>query len=237
MMRWRIPRTAQILVTGIALLLAPLTAQAGDLSQVKLALHAVGSPSKDPCGADAPSGFGCSRLNYPGNLTVQWPADGTPAYVYVLALDIPPTVGLAGATFGMTYTGGAFPASWNRCSTYDFHGPDWPASGSGITVTFDPCQDTVDPTDPEGEAFAILGYITMGAYSAGAAQVIHHPNSPPWQITVADCSAAESLLNESWCQGKIGFGTESGWNACFTCPDPVATSTWGAVKKTMASQP
>ena len=80
--------------------------------------------------------------------------------VYLVALDVDPVTGLAGVEFGLQYTPypyaggsstGLYLGSWQLCADLDFEGPGFPGAGSENVITFAGCQNTPDPTDPEGK--------------------------------------------------------------------------------------
>jgi len=161
-------------------------------------------------------------------------------YVYLLASP-PSTGGLAGLQFGIAYEGGAYTGtglglfSWTQCSSLDFPGTGWPASGSGNTITWDPvnaCQ-----TDP----IAVAGLFYAYAYAPATLSIVPWPNSG--LVKVADCDGAELVLDQELSEQQVGWvsmggagkaGDDDGCNPalepCGETPISVEPVTWGAIK-------
>jgi hypothetical protein len=121
--------------------------------------------------------------------------------------------------------------SWHLCADVEFPGDNWPASGSGNTVTW---AEQAYATDVN-----VVGYFEATAHGAATMSVI------PWPVTgvakLSDCNSMEYTLEippdrlgwVSW--GGAGFGLDT--NGCNPTLEPCATGavptqavTWGRLK-------
>ena len=80
----------------VCLFASTATAQPGDLTEARVALHAT-APTANACTAAAPDAFGCDA-NQGSSLSITWPV-GSEAAVYVVVLDVNPEIGVQGITF------------------------------------------------------------------------------------------------------------------------------------------
>jgi hypothetical protein len=146
-------------------------------------------------------------------------------------------VGLAGAAFGIEYDGtggsGVDFFGYELCADIEFPDGNWPANPpAGNTITWDSgsnCQNTPDPSDPQGHAAAVAcGFYTY-AYSTDSFQIIRRPVAVP-DFKVSDCTAAESNPQYPYFAGKAGFGGGSSFDPCSEVL-PVEPVTWGGLKR------
>ena len=221
----------------LACLLASLTASAPlasaqSLAKAKLGLHAVPSGTAE-CGSFTQAGCADAGTS---NLTT---SVGLGTYdVYVVAVDIDPAAGLRGATFGLQYDGTAIAVnSFSLCFDLSFPStsPDFPTeSTSGVVVTTNVCINTPDPSDPEGEAMAVLGWLQVEATEIGVLALTPRLYLPSPDAQVADCAAAATNLDVPDDLGKVGFGTD-GYDPCAEMTVPVEEKTWGRIKSMWAN--
>jgi hypothetical protein len=218
----------------------PSSGGSGDLAGVKIGLHAIAFNDVKACAAKAPAAFGCDSPSDQSSLVVNFPIN-TRASVYVVALDIPTGIGLKGATFGLdyfaynynTYTG-IYCNAFNLCADLQFPSvtPAFPGEpGSGVVVTSNACLGTVaDGTDPQGEGFAILGWLDATSYDyVGTLAVTPRLYLPTPDFQVANCVAAASNPCYPDFAGTLGFGGP-GYQPCVGV---VATepTTWSKLKQ------
>jgi len=144
--------------------------------------------------------------------------------LYLYVVDADSTVGVAGASFGLSYDGAAQSGidvfSWTRCADMEFPGGDgtaWPDSGSGNVVTWDHslnCQATPVPGDQDGGVGAVLGTFYVYAYSSDVFQITPRNYVPNPDFDVSDCNGAVSHLTYPGNAGEVGFGGSSGRDPC-----------------------
>jgi len=165
------------------------------------------------------------------------PDDSHHSIVYMIATPNLSSGAICGVQAGIAYEAtrdghpGLEVLSWHLCSDMEFAADDWPASGSGNTMTW---ADQRYSTDVN-----VVGYFEVIAHGASTMSVI------PWPVTgvakIANCSSREYTLEippdrlgwVSW--GGAGFGLDT--NGCNPILDPcaigpVATKalTWGRLK-------
>jgi hypothetical protein len=133
-------------------------------------------------------GFRPPQMNTQGTLLQGY-------HAYVVALDIFPTIGLEAASFGIVYDSeigsGVDVMGWTSCADQDTSDSSWPASGTGIHLSFDSCQGTVpDPTDPEGDSFTILGSFYIYAYSHDVLSIVEREDG----ASVRSCEGNETKI-------------------------------------------
>lgn len=176
-------------------------------------------------------------------------SDGTARYfVYLLGAPEVPVYdiesndfpGMAGIQVGIDYDRGnpqkrgLEVLQWTRCSDLEFAGDDWPASGSGNTITW--ISEFCD------ENLITAGYFYVSAYSPSA--MVLSPFPPTGLVKTATCAAAESNVQTPLALSRVGwvsmgggtFGSDSdGCNPlvepCDEKPVPVIPTTWGQIKK------
>ena len=199
----------------------------------RILVHLKSTTTRDACGAwGAPT---CADVNTAGAL---YP---TTYFGYLLVCDGSAFAGLAGVECGVQYDSGAQSGvdiySWALCGSVEFHTADWPASGSGNRITWDPasrCQRT-EPGGPGTGVTANAGYFYLAAYTPDQLHVRPHPATG--EAKVADCTACESVLAHSIdgiypTLGSANFsagGSSAGYNPCGSVV-PVIQTTWGSIK-------
>lgn len=214
----------------------------GNLAGVKIGLHAITFNDLKTCGKAAPTAMGCDSPSDQSGLNVNWPVD-TRATAYVVALDVPTTVGLKGATFGIDFFAynyttydGIFVNAFNKCVDLVFPSaapdPVFPVDPqSGVVVTSNTCLGLVaDVSDPQAEGFALLGWFDVTSYAyVGPLSITPrlYLGSPDFQV--ADCTAASSNPCYPTFAGVLGFGGP-GYQPCVQA---VATepTTWSRLKQ------
>ena len=161
------------------------------------------------------------------NLTVEG-AVGSHYHLYILAVDQPAsyqgtTVGISGAVFGIAYNNAPFTGvdvnGWTACGDLSFTSdtPPWPASGSGIVVTWDRtvnCQDEVAAGDLDGGVTAVLAVLDIDVYSSDVFSITRRESSPIKDFQIADCTGAASNLDFPLAAGKVSFGVPGGYDPC-----------------------
>jgi hypothetical protein len=209
---------------------------------VRFALHAIDQPTgKAPppvcsgTGAADPVTNGISCIDY---VTAR-PANSA-NWVYLVIGD--GDSGINGASFGVEYSG-IFEdtylnaGSWTLCSdglAFPSDTPPWPASGSGMLLTWATCQTT---TVGSYGIHAVVAEFYMYAY--GGASFAVTPNttkSSGPELDVNTCGMGTTKLLDyhaepqwPYLTGRVDFGGGFGYNAC---GDPPATerSSWGRLK-------
>ncbi len=188
----------------------PAAAQTCNVSGVKIVAHISSTVTKSPCiyPASGVTGFGCSptqasSLVTSGDLNTEY-------QVYLMAVDVPVLQGLARIEVGLDYDGvdnqGVDILSWTLCADQGQDLNGWPASGSGMEFSYQGCADTTaDPTDPEGDAGALLGVFNLIAYSPDRLAVhrLDYRSMPLLRYT--DCTATEYYLLD----GNFGYASFS----------------------------
>ena len=209
----------------------------GDQDLVKVGLHLTPKPTKGtPCGTAPAGGFACdSPVNQTSALVVDG-AVGVSYYMYMVLLDINTGPGVAGVALGINYNGagsaGVDLFGAETCSDIEFPDGNWPDNPPcGNTITWSSaanCQQTVDPSDPQGEGYAIAYGFYAYAYSPDTFEIIKRPVAVP-DFKVSDCTSAESNPVFPEAAGKAGFG-QPGYQPCVAVV-PVEESTWGNIKR------
>jgi|GEM_PF-1568763 len=184
-------------------------AAARPLSSAKLGLHVRTAAVKNACAAV--SGLGCSDHGSLLNTTAPI-ASGVD--IYLVTLDIPTDVGLAGVSCGLSY-GAVSIGAWHSCADLETATGDWPSSGSGISVSFSSCRGTTpDTNDPEGDGIAVLGYFAyVYAYSAQALTLTGLSGSGQ-PVEYMDCAGGTFQGPQP---GAVGFGV-AGTDPCYSTP-------------------
>ena len=139
--------------------------------------------------------------------------------------------GVAGATFGLTYSPGIIVSAWYSCTDLEFADPAWPASGTGGTWTWDSqnnCQGVPSPTSAPNEVITIIGVLNLWA-SPGTINITANPTSG--EAAVIDCYSVNDRVDAyaPTQLGSIGFCTP-GFSPCGFIT-PVSEQTWGGIKK------
>ncbi len=235
--------TIAALTAAVSLLMVGSTF-AGTQPECAFALHAKAHTTEATtiCTTWSPNAarIACSYYN------THWPV-GVNADVYLvlaMALEAP---GIAGMSCGIQYdnaTGsGVDVFGWTLCADLEFTNgaatcpPDlppceWPISGGGNRICWvmtTNCQRTV--IRPDG-VHAVAGAFYLYAYGPDVFAITPNLNLPIPELGVADCKASTTLYdlrsNQSWLMGRVGFGTDPGYNPCWVIP--VQKTTWGKVK-------
>lgn len=206
-------------------------ALAGTLDNIKLALHLEPHSGKAHCTTNAPTEFGCNNYLAASNLVVNGNTN-TSYDMYIAALDVPVT-GIAGMEFGLSYNGNTAAYTTYLCADQEFAGEGWPHDNGVNTITWIGCQNTVDPTDPQGEVAAVAYAIYIYAYSTDTICIT--PKSNSGVLGAADCAAGNSslLVQYPLNMGCVGLGL-LGFSPCEVFYSPVEETTWGAIKSQFA---
>ena len=196
------------------------TAVAGSNYGAKLALHVKSHPTvKAPPICDRADWPPCndneSSLNVIGQLT-----GGVGTFdVYVLALDGDSTAGIGGATFGIEYDGatasGVDVRSWTKCTSLEYPGDGWPASGTGVLLTWDAetsCQRYSSPDDSLRHVTAVLGVFYVAVYGQDRMEIEKNLSSGE-AVAISDCASATDEI-EIQDIGSASFGNPSGYDPC-----------------------
>lgn len=206
---------------------------AGTLEDLVIALHLQPwAASKNQC-ANAPTQFGCdgyqrtSLLNLHGNLFTAY-------NMYVVILDINPSVGIQAVSLGINFDPnpgeGVDTFGSEPCADTVVPEMNWPSAEGGATFTWDTCQNTIDPSDPQGEAATVVSAIYTYAYSPDTACIYLAPLS---LLTAVDCSGITSDLTIYYPHhfACAGFGGAFEYQPCLTIYSPVEETSWGALKR------
>ena len=163
---------------------------------------------------------------------------GTHYQLYILAADQPASVpgtgqgGISGAVFGIAYNDTPFAGvdvqSWATCGDLGFGSdtPPWPASGSGMVVTWDRinnCQDAVAAGDLDGGVTAVLAVLDIDVYSMDVFSITRRESSPLKDFQIADCSNVATDLEYPASAGKAAFDLDGGLDPCRGPFDPFST--------------
>lgn len=231
------------LLGACALLHAGTPARANGNDDSRLALHLLPVSPGNACGSAA-ARPGC------GGLLTAGQTEPHEYFAYVLVMKGNATEGIGGLQFGIDYdnapTRGVDIYYWNSCTTLQFPMPNWPASGSGNLLTWDPnvqCQRT-EPDGPGTGVVAVAGYFYLGAYSPDVLRLT--PRPADGKAKVIDCTTAtESLLEGGAVHhdpSHLGYasfsvdGSVPGYNPCaaptqvqcgISGPDPIVRGTLG----------
>jgi len=163
------------------------------------------------------------------------PDDSLHSIVYMIATPNLATYQICGVQAGIAYetTRNGHPGlevlSWHVCSDLEFAGDNWPASGSGNTMTW---------ADNFSTDINVVGYFEVIAHGPATMSVIPWPNTG--MAKIANCSAMEYALEVppdrlgwvSW--GGAGFGLDT--NGCNPVLEPCVKVvpaqplTWGRLK-------
>jgi len=153
----------------------------------------------------------CATPPAPGavQVTADFPAGSGPrSYtVYLLGSGETPVYeafnGLTGFQFGIEYTEHTFHhtgmvvTDWHYCSLLEWRPDNWPASGSGNTLTW-----STTPNTCQREPVVAGGYFTVTVYGASTMSITPYPVTG--LAKVANCSGAERVVEIP--VGKKGLG-------------------------------
>jgi hypothetical protein len=128
--------------------------------------------------------------------------------VIVITANFCPGSRLAGITFGISYTAGVGILDGAPCGEFELPTADWPASGSGNAVTFNPTR-----TDPCVPVYWLAAYSYYS--NPDMLQLIGHPS----QGAKFGDDSVPSILDDIACLGAFGFD-QSGITCCPDCGVP-----------------
>ena|GEM_PF-2136080 len=220
--------------TRLAFILVLLFAMPVQAAIPRIVVHLVPSSPGNPQCSQAPfppCNEGENHLTVSGDV-------GTHYRLYILAVDQPASypgsgqAGISGAVFGIAYNGAPFAGvdvnSWTTCGDLAFGSdtPPWPATGSGMIVTWDRinnCQDQVAAGDLDGGVTAVLAVLDIDVYSNDVFSITRRESSPLKDFQIADCSAATVNLEYPGSAGKAAFGMDGGLDPCHGPFDPFST--------------
>src|SRR5262245_16999968 len=162
--------------------------RAGDVEPV-IALHAKEATTRYPtiCTTWLPTNVPCSEFDVSAQV-------GRAYHVYLVGARA--DSGVAGLSSGLEYNGqlheGVDIFGFTSCSggivfpNSPLDGQDWPASGGGVRITFNPCQNTVLGSDL---GHGIAGALYVYAYSQDLLALTPNMNlmTPP-ELIVANCA-------------------------------------------------
>src|SRR6185436_16895328 len=141
----------------------------GDLSLMKIALHLERTRLSPAC---TPPALVCDDNPWTLSNAVIRGDVRVPYYIYFIALDVNTSIGVRSVSFTFEHDDSLSVLDWQLCSGHEVTSNDWPASGSGITLSFDECvRTTADPNDPEGDGSILLGSLYVYAYAPGIARI------------------------------------------------------------------
>jgi hypothetical protein len=197
----------------------------------RIVAHLVPSLPSAPHCADAPRPP-CNDQEENFNVTG---SVGTHYHLYILAVDQPASysasspAGIAGAVFGIAYndapSAGVDVQSWTTCGDLAFGSdtPPWPASGSGMIVTWDRianCQNSPAGGDLDGGVTAVLAVLDIDVYSSDFLSITRRESSPLKDFQISDCTGAAIALDYPAAAGKASFGTSGAYDPCRGNFDP-----------------
>lgn len=236
-MKYSLPIGLFVVVAFIPSLTA---AQPPPNAGVRFALHAIEAPGNPPppvCpsnGAADPvtNDIPCSYF------TTARPAD---SYNWVYLVVGGGDDGINGVSFGVEYSGLFEPgylstSGWTLCPDgLDFPSvtPAWPASGSGMTITWTTCQST---RLYDYGIHAVVAKFYMYAYAGaqfGITPNLTKVSGPELDVNTCDKGTTQLLRyypESVWDQltGRVDFGGGFGYTPCIDLA--VETSTWGRIK-------
>jgi len=195
---------------------------AGGNPNAVMALHIGTQTAKNPCSISLPSGS-CS-----GYTTSTIGSGFFNVYLAIASYD---SLGIAGAQFGVDYTGatgqGCDVSGWTSCADLQFPMDGWPAAGTGNLLTWEPslnCQGDMTNYTP-----ILVGVFQITSYGSDTFSITPRPNDG--KAKVADCNAAEDDLTAKTPSrlGVASFGG-TGYNPCSAIV-PVKATTWGNLKR------
>jgi hypothetical protein len=187
-----------------------------------MALHVATRSAKNPCNIPVPSD--CA------DFVIKTTDSGFyNIYLTVTGYD---STGIAGAQFGVSYENqngmGCDIDAWQTCADLQFGDDNFPESGSGNLITWDPegaCQGDFETYTP-----IIAGVFVVTTYSGDLFSIT--PRPVDGKAKVANCLAAETDLTDFDPSrlGVVVFGTGTGYNPCLGPQTPVRSTTWGSIK-------
>lgn len=136
--------------------------------------------------------------------------------------------GIGAIAFGLDHT--LEEPIWSLCAGATEE-PDalWPASGTGIRITWDDECHIVEDNPIGG---TVIGILTIDAAAKGLIQTTGHPDLG--RATTTDCAATTLTLCENLLgSGDAAAGGTGGTPACgTTCTTPVEETSWARLKST-----
>jgi hypothetical protein len=151
---------------------------------------------------------------------------------YFLVCNGSDSLGIAGMEFGIAFPPELAVGTPTACGDLDFPQAGWPASGSGILITWEGsthCQNQNSEPFVSGSVIAIGA--SMYCYAYAPSQLAVTPGPVSGKLKVADCGAAETNLTNLIPSrfGIAGFGGAASYKSC-TPVVPVRETTWGRIK-------
>jgi len=227
-------RKALFLLLGLAVMAMGAQAAQAGLDEAKIALHLQAHQAKNQCSTYAPdTTLACDGVTKTSNLVVTG-STGVSYDMYLVVVDVPPAEGLRAIEFGIEYDGtplsGLDPYGSVMCSDLLFANSNWPNGDAtaAATYTWSTCQNTVDPSDPQGECAIVCGSIYCYAYNPDTACIVVKP-SGYYDATDCGLNTVDLLPNFPANRGCAGFG-QPGTDPCLGGV-PVKESTWGQLKR------
>jgi hypothetical protein len=194
---------------------------ADDLAIAKIALHLVAGAS-GPNACDLMPQVRCSDSPWNERFAVEGELE-TEYLLYVIAVDLNTTAGLAAASFTIEYDAGVAVDGWRSCADNPTYSPDWPASGSHVGLSFTACAGTQPAAgDPEGDGAVVLGFFHVWATSNGRF-AIGALDQPTRSAEVRSCGGMTTTLAwqdpSPWgaghvALGEVAFGGEQVYSTC-----------------------
>ncbi len=169
-----------------------------------------------------------------GNGPVTSAAVGVSGRLYILAADFNVSEGLEELSFGIDFSPSIQLTGWTLLASQDGPtGTNWPETGDGMRVYWNPCTHLVNGADPDtpNNGFAVLGYFQLTSTAAG--YVALTPNYwidiPGGELYWRNCDLAYHFMTADRL-GRFEVGGP-GINPCsLDQPIPVVGSTWSRLK-------
>ena len=146
--------------------------------------------------------------------------------LYILVADADSAAGVAGASFGIVYGPNLYTGAWTLCGDLEFpggpSGVTWPHSGTGNLITWKAdsnCQRTPAGEDSNHGVTAILGSLYVYAYDSESFEITSRNYTLETSPEIGDCSAAKSEVALPGHAGRIGFGSNEGFDPCLNGGD------------------
>ena len=212
-------RLAMVVLSSLLLVTSSASAEKG-----KLLLHF--SPD-----GTTPTALPCYQG---GNGPVTSATVGVSGRLYILAVDFNVSETLEEVSFGIDFSPSVQLTGWTLlASEAGPTGTNWPETGDGIRVYWNPCANEVNTADPDApnNGFAVLGYFQLTSTAAG--YVALTPNYwvdiPGGELYWRNCDLAYHFMTTDRL-GRFEVGGP-GINPCsLDQPIPVVGSTWSRLK-------
>ena len=217
-------------VSSMALLLVfsiPDAVIASSTRAPRIALHVVAVTSKGQPLCNNPPSPPCNDGE--GHFTVHGAIGAVPTryYAYILVTDAwsvisGVTYGVGAATFGISYDNAALSGvdvrTWASCGDLSFPSSAWPASGSGIAVTWDAqnnCQGTPATGDLDGGISTVAAVLDIDVYSDDVLSITPRNDQSAHEFQITTCTGRTINLQFPDRAGKASFGSaDAGYDPC-----------------------